>query len=104
VALAALKSIEEHVAGRCRFRSVVIRYQSNAGRTRIRIQQALDAAKGTVRVVDAPEDACELTLTYCNAHKEHRAVLNTLADLSNVDSFTSADDKPVGRLTIRPDQ
>ena len=60
-------------------------------------------AKGPVKVVDAPGDACEFTLTYCSAHKEHRAVLTTLADLSNVDSFVSADDKPIGRPTIRPD-
>jgi putative Mg2+ transporter-C (MgtC) family protein len=103
IALAALRSIEEHISGPCRMRSVVISYQSNAGRTRIRIQQALDAAKGPVKVVDAPGDVCELTLTYCSAHKEHRTLLTTLADLSNVDSFISADDKPIGRPTIRPD-
>jgi putative Mg2+ transporter-C (MgtC) family protein len=94
IALAALKSIEEHISGPCRMSSMVVRYQPNAGRTRVRIQQALDAAKGPVKAVDSPGDACELTLTYCAAHKEHRAVLTTLADLSNVDSFTNAPDAP----------
>jgi putative Mg2+ transporter-C (MgtC) family protein len=86
ITLAGLKSIEEHLAGPCRMSAVVIRYQSNAGRTRIRIQQALDAARGPVKVVDTLE-ACELTLTYCSVHKEHRAVLTSLSDISMVESF-----------------
>src|SRR5690349_5053974 len=71
ITLAGLKFIEEHLAGPCRLKTVVIRYQWNSGRTRIRIQQSLDAARGPVKVTDAPGDTCELTLTYCDAHKEH---------------------------------
>jgi len=87
LALAGLKFIEEHLAGPCRLKTVVIRYQANAGRTRIRIQQVLDSSRGPVKVTDAPGEACELTLTYCGAHKEHRAVLTSLSDVSAVDSF-----------------
>jgi putative Mg2+ transporter-C (MgtC) family protein len=91
IALAGLKFIEEHLAGPCRLRTVQIKYQSNAGRTRIRIQQALDVARGPLKVTDGPGDACELTLTYCGAHKEHRAVLTSLSDIGMVESFTPAE-------------
>jgi putative Mg2+ transporter-C (MgtC) family protein len=94
IALAGLKFIEEHLAGPCRLQTVVIRYQPNSGRTRIRIQQALDAARGPVKVTDSPGDVCELTLSYCGAHKEHRAVLTTLSDISMVDSFSSPEGTP----------
>jgi putative Mg2+ transporter-C (MgtC) family protein len=97
ITLAGLKSIEEHLAGPCRMQGVVIRYQSNAGRTRIRIQQVLDAARGPVKTTDTPGDACELTLTYCAAHKEHRAVLNSLADISLVESFAPVENGPLGK-------
>jgi putative Mg2+ transporter-C (MgtC) family protein len=88
IALAGLKFIEEHLAGSCRLSTVVIRYQSNNGRTRIRIQQSLDAARGPIKVIDTPGDGGELTLTYCGAHKEHRAVMTHLADISLVESFS----------------
>jgi putative Mg2+ transporter-C (MgtC) family protein len=94
IALAGLKFIEEHLAGPCRFTTTIIRYQSNAGRTRIRIQQSLDAARGAIKVIDTPGDGGELTLTYCNAHKEHRAVLHHLADIGNVESFTPLEGGP----------
>jgi putative Mg2+ transporter-C (MgtC) family protein len=88
ITLAALKRIEERLAGPCRMRRVVVRYQPNAGRTRVRIQQALDSARGPMQVVDDRVDDSLITITYCTAHKEHRALLSSLADISNVDSFS----------------
>jgi putative Mg2+ transporter-C (MgtC) family protein len=96
IALAGLKFIEEHLAGPCRLRTVVIRYQPNAGRTRIRIQQALDGARGPIKVTDAPGDACELTLIYCGVHKEHRALLTNLSDIGMVESFTPVEGSSKG--------
>jgi putative Mg2+ transporter-C (MgtC) family protein len=93
-ALAALKTIEERLAGRCRMQRMVIRYQPNAGRTRVRIQQVLDGARGPIQSIDEPGAEPELTLVYCGYHKEHRAVLNSLADISLVESFTPLDPPP----------
>jgi putative Mg2+ transporter-C (MgtC) family protein len=94
LALAGLQLIEDRLAGPCHLTAVVVRYQANGGRTRIRIRQALDAARGPIKVTDAPGDACELTLTYCDAHREHRAVLNSLSDISLVDSFAPVPGAP----------
>jgi putative Mg2+ transporter-C (MgtC) family protein len=90
--LSGLKRIEEGMAGPCHTRRVVVRYQPNDGRTRIRIQQALDAARGPTqvsadRIAEGGADA-DLTLAYCSAHKEHRVVLTALADISAVASIT----------------
>jgi putative Mg2+ transporter-C (MgtC) family protein len=89
IALAALKSIEERLTGPCKLRRVTVRYQSNSGRTRVRLQQVLDAGRGPIQVADrtAEDGTPELVLVYCSAHKEHRALLNSIADVSNVEAF-----------------
>ena len=92
IALAALKGIEDRLAGPCRLRRGVVRYQPNAGRTRVRLQQAFDAARGPVQVVDHPGEISEITVTYCSAHKEHHALLSSLADIAAVESFRPAEE------------
>jgi putative Mg2+ transporter-C (MgtC) family protein len=96
ITLAALKRIEEGMAGPCHLRRVLVRYQPNDGRTRIRIQQALDAARGPAQVsgdrVDEGGADAELVLGYCSVHKEHRAVLTALADIHAVTSIVAASD------------
>jgi putative Mg2+ transporter-C (MgtC) family protein len=90
--LSALKRIEERVAGPCGVRRVLLRYAPNDGRTRIRIQEVLDGARGPVRVVDERGGPpAELTVSYCPVHKEHRAILTGLAGISDVASFAPVD-------------
>jgi putative Mg2+ transporter-C (MgtC) family protein len=96
ITLAALKSIEERLAGPCQVRRVLLRYAPNEGRTRIRIQEVLDAAKGPAQVAaDHPDGpVAELVVGYCHAHKEHRAVLTSLASISDVASFSPVELTP----------
>jgi putative Mg2+ transporter-C (MgtC) family protein len=88
ITLATLTKIEQHLIGPCHLRRIVVGYQRDAGRTRIRIQQALDAARGPLQVIDDRVEEARLTLSYCSAHKDHRAVLASLADIGTVDSLT----------------
>jgi putative Mg2+ transporter-C (MgtC) family protein len=94
ITLSTLKTIEERLAGPCRLRRIAVRYQPNAGRTRVRIQQALDGTRGPLRVIDDRVEDAQITLSYCTTHKEHRAVLNNLADIGMVESLIPEDDKP----------
>jgi putative Mg2+ transporter-C (MgtC) family protein len=93
--LSTLKTVEERLAGPCRMRRIVVRYQPNAGRTRVRIQQALDGARGPLQILDDRSEDAQITLSYCTTHKEHRAVLNSLADIGMVESLTPDDGKPL---------
>jgi putative Mg2+ transporter-C (MgtC) family protein len=100
ITLVALKSIEERLSGPCRMKRMVIRYQPNAGRTRVRLQQALDAARGPIQVGadrTSPDGVPELVIGYCAAHKEHRAVLIAIVDIAMVEGLAPEEEGDPGR-------
>jgi putative Mg2+ transporter-C (MgtC) family protein len=98
VTLAAGKVVEDLVTGRCRLERVVVRYRPYDGRGRVRIQQALDRARGPVQTSDerrADNDHDEITISYCQYHREHRAVLGALIDLPMVEGIQPLDRSPM---------
>jgi putative Mg2+ transporter-C (MgtC) family protein len=87
--LVVLKWIEEKLAGPCRVVQVVVRYRPEHGKSRVRVQQAIDRARGPLQLSTerpAAGGASEVTVTYCAAHREHRAVLAALVHLDEVES------------------
>jgi putative Mg2+ transporter-C (MgtC) family protein len=98
VTLAAGKFVEERVTGACRLDRVVVRFRPDNGRARVRIQQALDRARGPIQTSDersAPDGHNELTISYCGIHREHRSVLGGLIDLPVVEGLIPLDATPV---------
>jgi putative Mg2+ transporter-C (MgtC) family protein len=91
VTLVALKRLEEWLAGACRLRRVVIRYRADNGKARVRIQNALDRGRGPLSATPehpGPAATSEVVFTYCEAHREHRAVMAALVDLPEVESLS----------------
>src|SRR3954470_20136419 len=90
ITLAALKRIEEQLAGKCRTRRVIVRYRPLAGKARLKLQQALDASRGPHHVTSertTPDGSLELGVAYCVVHKEHRAVMASIADVAAVEAI-----------------
>jgi putative Mg2+ transporter-C (MgtC) family protein len=93
VTLVVLKWIEERLSGPCRLTRVIVRYRPDSGKSRFRVQQAIDRARGPMQVSQeriTPGGASEITLTYCEAHREHRAVLSTIVHMPEVESVELA--------------
>ena len=91
--LVGLKRLEEWLAGACRLRRVVVRYRAESGKARVRIQQILDRHRGPLHASPerpGPPGTSEVVVTYCEVHREHRAVMGALADLPEVDTVTDA--------------
>jgi putative Mg2+ transporter-C (MgtC) family protein len=92
--LAGISRVEEWLTGQCDHRRLLLIYRTERGKTRMRIQQILDEARGPQ--VHEPErdrgdGTAELVLEYCAAHRDHRSTLALLADLPGVEGFTEAD-------------
>jgi putative Mg2+ transporter-C (MgtC) family protein len=93
--LVALKRLEEWLAGACRLRRVVVRYRADSGKGRVHVQHAVDRSRGPVHAGAeraGPEGRTEVVVTYCDAHREHRAVVSALADLTEVESLANVPD------------
>jgi putative Mg2+ transporter-C (MgtC) family protein len=89
--LSVLARAEIWFSGRCVRQRCEVIYQLQNGKVRPRIQGVLDQGEAcrilaTRRLEDGREQA---TLEYCSLHREHRAVLPSLADLDGVESIES---------------
>jgi putative Mg2+ transporter-C (MgtC) family protein len=91
--LVLLKRLEEKLVGACRVRRVLVRYRSDGGKTRIRIQEVVDRGRGPIRAgVERPlaDTRAELVLSYCESHREHRALMGVLVAIPEVESLVEA--------------
>lgn len=88
--LASFRHAELLFGGRCSSSKVVVVYRPEKGKTRAIIVQALDESHGPVCVTGETVRAdgfSEMSLSYCNRHKDHRAFLATLATMAAVESL-----------------
>ena len=73
--------------GPCEYRRATVRYEPKQGKARIYIQDILDAEEipdENVQELEPEGDERRLSIRVCCVHREHRAVLKELADLSAV--------------------
>jgi putative Mg2+ transporter-C (MgtC) family protein len=97
--LATGKFVEERLSGACRIEQVVVRYRPDNGRTRVRLQQALDGARGPVAASEeraVPGGLSEITLSYCAIHREHRSLLAALVDVPSIEAI-----QPLGGAAVQ---
>jgi putative Mg2+ transporter-C (MgtC) family protein len=93
--LVTLKRLEEWLVGPCRPRRLVVRYRPESGKARVRVMHAVDRGRGPIQATPerpGPPGLREVVVTYCDAHREHRSVAGTLADLPEVDSLSDDGD------------
>jgi len=87
--LAGLSRAEDWV-GRCSRQRIVVTYRAERGKTRALLQRIVDQERRATFVGgerDNGDGTCAITIDYCTSHKEHRAVLASIAELPAVDGF-----------------
>jgi putative Mg2+ transporter-C (MgtC) family protein len=90
VVLASFRHAELLFAGRCSTTKVLVVYRAERGKTRALIMQALDESHGPLCVTGEaarPDGLTEMSVSYCNRHKDHRAFLATLAGMPAVEAL-----------------
>jgi putative Mg2+ transporter-C (MgtC) family protein len=87
--LAGLSRAEDWV-GRCARQRIVVTYSSEQGKTRALLQRIVDQDR-RASFLGAEKDLgggrSAVTLDYCTFHKEHRAVLASIAETPGVEGF-----------------
>jgi putative Mg2+ transporter-C (MgtC) family protein len=89
--LVVLKRLEEWLAGPCVVRRIVVRYRADGGKARLRVQRAVDQGRGPIHLGPerpGPGGTSEAVLTFCDVHREHRAVAGILAEVPEIESLT----------------
>jgi len=90
--LASLRQAEILLTGRCNAVNLVVVYRPEKGKTRPLILQALDQSHGHLRITnetERPDGLCEMNLSHCECHRDHRAFLATLATMPAVEALQS---------------
>ena len=84
--LTAVQRIEDLVLGPCCFVQVQIVYETDHGKTRIRIRHVLDEFRvpDDYWTVRAKADQEVMEIRHCHVHGQHRAVLYEIANLPGV--------------------
>ena len=85
-----IRRLEFILNGACQVRRVLVVYQPGQGKTRARITALLDEAKGHIATGEdkqRPEGLRELSIEYCDVHRDHRCVLAQLADVPGVEAL-----------------
>ena len=88
ITLGWVRRIETRLNGLCQLRKVRVLYQPSQGKARARITALLDESKGPIHVLDdreRPDGLREISIEYCDRHREHRTVLAQLADMPGVE-------------------
>jgi putative Mg2+ transporter-C (MgtC) family protein len=88
--LASFRHAELLFAGRCSTTKVVVVYRAEKGKTRALIMQALDESHGPLCVTAEAarvDGLSEMSLSYCDRHKDHRAFMATLAGMAAVEAL-----------------
>jgi putative Mg2+ transporter-C (MgtC) family protein len=82
--------IERRISGACRLRRVVVVYRDERGKTRPRLQRAIDERRGPTEVAEGKARAdglFDLPIAYCVAHREHRDVLAAIVEVPGVEAI-----------------
>jgi len=90
VVLAGFRQAEVLLLGKCDSATMIVLYRPEKGKTRPLIIAALDESRGHLRIVQEsvrPEGLCEMTLSHCERHRDHRAFLATLASMPAVEAM-----------------
>jgi len=92
--LSAFKRLEDRMAGACQLRRVRIVYRPDGGKTRARLQAAIEESGTTVLGLaqDRPDGSSEAILTHCVAHRDHRFRLAAVAELEAVQTIEPSGD------------
>ncbi len=88
--LASLRQAEILITGRCNAVNVVVVYRPDKGKTRPLIVQALDQSHGHLAITqetERPDGLCEMNLSHCDHHRDHRAFLAALASMPAVEAL-----------------
>jgi putative Mg2+ transporter-C (MgtC) family protein len=92
--LASFRRVEILLIGLCTSSSVAVVYRPEKGKTRPLILQALDESHGHISITPEalrPDGLCEVILTHCDRHRDHRAFLATLAGMPAVEALEKRD-------------
>lgn len=95
--LVVLKRLEEWLAGPCVVRRIVVRYRAEGGKARLRVQKAVDQGRGPIHLGPerpGPAGTSEAVLSFCDVHREHRAVAGILAEVPEIESLTDQRPEP----------
>ena len=90
--LGSFRRVEYLLSGRCAKACVVVVYRPEKGKTRAIMMSVLDEAHGPVRIGDEKERTgglAEMSLHYCDRHRDHRAFLAELAAITNIEALES---------------
>jgi putative Mg2+ transporter-C (MgtC) family protein len=90
VVLASFRQAELLLSGRCGWTHVRVVYRPEKGKTRPLIMQALDESHGHINIeneAELPDGLREMTLRYCDRHRDHRAFMATLATMPSVEAI-----------------
>lgn len=84
--LRGIRGLEEAFHGPCRLTDMVIRARPDGGKTRALIEGLVEDYSAAVTAAHLNEkgDACEITIRYCRAHRQHREVRERIAGLEAV--------------------
>jgi putative Mg2+ transporter-C (MgtC) family protein len=88
--LGSFRKVEFLLGGRCTSASVAVVYRPDRGKTRALIQDVLDEAHGPVHVAaekDRPDGTSELSMRFCDKHRDHRAFLAALAAMPSIEAL-----------------
>lgn len=88
--LGSFRRIELLLSGRCTSASVVVVYRPDRGKTRALIQEAMDEAHGPVQIAaekDRPDGTSEMSMHFCDRHRDHRAFLAALAAMPSIEAL-----------------
>lgn len=84
--LAAAKHVDHLVSGPCRMTTLVVEFNPNHGKTRLAIQQIVDDYfhPEVLSFEDQSESTGLVKISFCDAHREHRAFMGDLSRLADV--------------------
>jgi putative Mg2+ transporter-C (MgtC) family protein len=90
IVLGSFRQVEGLLSGRCRWTSVVLVFHPDKGKTRPILMGIIDEARGPVRILDEktrPDGTSEMSIQYCDGHREHRTVLAGLAAMPSIEAI-----------------
>jgi putative Mg2+ transporter-C (MgtC) family protein len=88
--LVSFRKVEVLLTGRCNSVAVLVVYRPEKGKTRPLIIEAFDDSHGRLGLTqetERPDGLCEMGVSYCDRHRDHRAFLATLAAMPAVDAL-----------------
>ncbi|HEX7517761.1 MAG TPA: MgtC/SapB family protein [Chthoniobacterales bacterium] len=92
--LTIISAGEQRFLGRCKYATVTVVFESNGGKTIVKIEEILDEynvpwTHHKLAVETSASCGSHLSITYCNRHKHHREFLAELAALEEITEINS---------------